>query len=475
MGPGQFKLDPFLIKTGALDSVIKQSIFEANLFNTEDKDLIKLYEDRNKIVVPLLQRIIDIEKERLETNNPGLDEEEEHYTLTLINTQDAKLPRLDELIEINQDRADMVLTDIQNSMGTRVKMVQTQLKKEAKNKLANLIKDLGRLNNELEQTNDQATRERMLEAREAFQTQYNNHFRREAEKTTYFHQMNLEKPTKWFLNLASKQKTIDSPTNKLRKNGKKYEDIKDVLTDVHGFYKNIFKYKERPPGVSIEKFLGNLKNRPEVLRKKLSEAEKQEADKKIEEKELKEALDKVSSGKAPGIAGLEREFLLRFWKQIGKTIALASEIYVSREKLNSFMDRGLIKVIKKGGTDGEELKNWRPITLLSQIYKLISGVVAGRMKKLLIKLISGCQKAYQNTSNIGKIILDILETIALCNNHKTQAIILLVDFSKEFDSISHEYIYESLKFFNFGDHFIKIVIRIGSKQDDTKPLTNLVK
>ena len=86
----------------------------------------------------------------------------------------------------------MVLTDIQNSMGTRVKMVQTQLKKDAKNKLANLIKELGRLNNELEQTDDQVTRARVLEAREAFQTQYNNHFRREAEKTTYFRQMNLK-------------------------------------------------------------------------------------------------------------------------------------------------------------------------------------------------------------------------------------------------------------------------------------------
>ena len=88
---------------------------------------------------------------------------------------------------------------------------------------------------------------------------------------------------------------------------------------------------------------------------------------------------------------------------------------------------------------------------------MISGVIAGRMKKLLSKLISGCQKAYQNTSNIGEIILDILETIAICNYHKKPAIILLIDFSKAFDSISHEYIYESLKFFNFGDHFIKIV------------------
>ena len=51
--------------------------------------------------------------------------------------------------------------------------------------------------------------------------------------------MNVGKPTKWFLNLASKQKTIESPSNKLKKSGKKYENIKDVLTDVHGFYKNI--------------------------------------------------------------------------------------------------------------------------------------------------------------------------------------------------------------------------------------------
>ena len=35
-GPGQFKLDPYLIKTGALDSVIKQTIYKANLYNTEN-------------------------------------------------------------------------------------------------------------------------------------------------------------------------------------------------------------------------------------------------------------------------------------------------------------------------------------------------------------------------------------------------------------------------------------------------------
>ena len=108
--------------------------------------------------------------------------------------------------------------------------------------------------------------------------------------------MNVEKPTKWFLNLASKQKTMDSPTTKLKKNGRKYSGIKDVLKDTKEFYSNIFNKQNRPPGVSIEKFLGDLRHRPEILKKKLTEAEKEETSKKIEEKELKEALDRVSSG-----------------------------------------------------------------------------------------------------------------------------------------------------------------------------------
>ena len=54
---------------------------------------------------------------------------------------------------------------------------------------------MGALNNALEQTPDEETRNRTLEAREEFQSKYQNHFRKEAEKTTMFRQMNLEKST----------------------------------------------------------------------------------------------------------------------------------------------------------------------------------------------------------------------------------------------------------------------------------------
>ena len=132
-------------------------------------------------------------------------------------------------------------------------------------------------------------------------------------------------------------------------------------------------------------------------------------------------------------------------------------IFIGRGELDSFLDQGIIKVIKKSGTNGANFKNWRPITLLSQVYKLFSGVVAARLKPLLGKLISGCQKAYTTTSNIGEIVLDIIETIAISNYEKNPGMILLIDFSKAFDSICHSYIYETFEFLNFGKNFVDIL------------------
>ena len=93
--------------------------------------------------------------------------------------------------------------------------------------------------------------------------------------------------TKWFMKLASEKMTNDSPFNKLKKNGKKYENRDKMLDDAKTYYSNIFKLRQRPDGVSIEAFFKHLKDKPEVLKKKLTEEEKLTADKKIEEKELK--------------------------------------------------------------------------------------------------------------------------------------------------------------------------------------------
>ena len=139
------------------------------------------------------------------------------------------------------------------------------------------------------------------------------------------------------------------------------------------------------------------------------------------------------------------------------TIKNATDFFISITKFNRYLKKGLIKIIPKTGKDLKVIGDWRPITLLSQIYKVISGAMANRFKKLLPKLISSSQKAYQSDKNIGEILLDIMETISILRYHKKPAMILFIDFSKAFDSISHNFIYDTLRFLNFGEHFIDIV------------------
>ena len=83
-----------------------------------------------------------------------------------------------------------------------------------------------------------------------------------------FKQLNLEKPTKWFLNLASDKLSTDSPANKLRiycdkyKNtadwGKKYEKKEEMQTDLHDHLED-----------------HKIKTSPEKLGKKLTKAERE--------------------------------------------------------------------------------------------------------------------------------------------------------------------------------------------------------
>ena len=43
--------------------------------------------------------------------------------------------------------------------------------------------------------------------------------------------------------------------------------------------------------------------------------------------------------------------------------------------------KGSITLIPKGQKDKRELGNWRPITILNTIYKIISTILAKRIKK----------------------------------------------------------------------------------------------
>ena len=99
----------------------------------------------------------------------------------------------------------------------------------------------------------------------------------------------------------------------------------------------------------------------------------------------------------------------------------------------------------------------RPISLLNTSYKLLSGSLAERLKPCLNKIISHEQKAYVPGRYIGEVTKTCYDILHYAKENNTPGLILLIDFEKAFDSISHSMILKTLRFFGFYEGFIKWV------------------
>jgi hypothetical protein len=126
-------------------------------------------------------------------------------------------------------------------------------------------------------------------------------------------------------------------------------------------------------------------------------------------------------------------------------------------KLSIDQRRGIINLIPKKNKDPRFLKNWRPISLLNTDYKIITKVLANRIKKVLPTVINPDQVAYLKERFIGQNIRTILDIMGYTKLMNKKGIIAFLDFEKAFDTIQWNVIYDALKTFNIGQQFINWV------------------
>ena len=103
----------------------------------------------------------------------------------------------------------------------------------------------------------------------------------------------------------------------------------------------------------------------------------------ISRKEVMQALQKGQHGKAPGITGFTREFYKKFSGELIGPIMKYIEFTEEIGQLSEQQRQGVITLLPKGTKCKKSLKNWRPITLLTTLYKIISGTISERVKKVL--------------------------------------------------------------------------------------------
>ena len=79
---------------------------------------------------------------------------------------------------------------------------------------------------------------------------------------------------------------------------------------------------------------------------------------------------------------------------------------------------------------------------------------ANRLKHCLHDLIHTDQSGFMKGRNIGNNIRLILDMIEYTEFNDIPGSILLIDIEKAFDSVSHSFLFQTLKHLNFGQNFI---------------------
>ena len=247
-----------------------------------------------------------------------------------------------------------------------------------------------------------------------------------------------EKSSKIFLNLE-KHCAIQGQVQTIVSNEKEITDESEISAHIASFYETLFKEKLSFKNENLTQYLEN------ISMPCLSTEKQDSCEGVITEKELFEALKSMQNNTSPGNDGLSKEFYekMPFMYAIKKSYNI-KQLCVSQRQ-------AVIKLVEKKGF----IKNWRPISLLNVDTKLISKVLAERLKNVLPDITSKNQTAYVNNRFIsegGRLINDLLE---VCDTLYKKGYLVTTDIEKAVDSVSHVFLIAILEKFGFDKTFIE--------------------
>jgi mannosylglycoprotein endo-beta-mannosidase len=127
-------------------------------------------------------------------------------------------------------------------------------------------------------------------------------------------------------------------------------------------------------------------NLSELIGEGMDEDSKNELEIPFSEKEIEDVVKELPNEKSPGSDGFNNEFIKNCWSIIGKDIKdLIKDFYngiVSLESINS----SYITLVPK--IDSPSTPNdFRPISLLNSVLKIITKLLANRLQRIILKLV----------------------------------------------------------------------------------------
>ena len=233
-------------------------------------------------------------------------------------------------------------------------------------------------------------------------------------------------------------------------------DPQIILKNIHEFYTNLYSLPDDFQA-TIDENAVNDAIFHNITIPRLSEDDKHFLETPLSTNELFEVVKSMKMNKTPGFDGLPIEFYIILWPDINELLINSFNFSLQNGSMSASQRNGIITLLPKADKDPLLIKNYRPITLLTTDYKILAKCIANRLKRSLHYLIHPDQSGFMKGRNIRHNIRLILDMIEYTDLTDTPGLILLLDIEKAFDSVSHNFLFQTLEHFNFGNNFINSI------------------
>ena len=153
--------------------------------------------------------------------------------------------------------------------------------------------------------------------------------------------------------------------------------------------------------------------------------------------EVRYAINQMHPTKSPGPNGMSLLLYQKYWEVVSPYVTKCVLQILNSGSLPCVLNETYICLIPKVQCP-QKITEFRPINLCNVIYKIVSKVLANRLKRILPKVIGEAQSAFvpgrQITDNVF-VAFETMHSIKSKRKGKTRLMAIKLDMSKAYDRV----------------------------------------
>lgn len=154
-------------------------------------------------------------------------------------------------------------------------------------------------------------------------------------------------------------------------------------------------------------------------------------------------INQCDGDKAPGPDGFIMEFFKKCWDILKEDLMLSILNFQQRSVLEKSFNATFIALIPKK-LGAVELEDFRPISLIVGVYKIISKLLTERIKTVMGKLVDEYQMAFLRGRQIMDATLLANELVDSRVKQKKPGILCKLDIEKTYDHVNWNFLLQIL-------------------------------